>query len=688
MRIGLVLNILDEEYQISMYKGMKKRADELGVELICFQLEHTQFKAGSFIYNLHYNNLLNVDGIVILTSVITDHYKLHNKKDIQEIWGNVPVISAGQIIEGIPSINIDTENSMKKIVEHLIIDHNNKNLMFVGGLENHKDNIEREQVFKKSIEHYKKTIPDLTYTTLRGNFTEGGAFEAISSYTKKKNNLKIDAIVCANDNMAIGINKYLKINKNKSFCENCAITGFDDIPQAKLELPPLTTVRQPMKKMGTIAMDSIIKLINGEEIPTITTINSELIIRESCNCKNSRQNKNDEVSTKSMQKNYLKSEQMLRMVSHMGQDLNYIDSFKNMNTTLEKNLELFDIRTFCILLFENNIPFYKSQNKSLKVNPLYVRLNSQDITKKFNNEWIDIHDFFETIQKKCGNEFIFKFLSSGDTIIGCTIYKAHEDDMHQYLCSIISNIAQTISRLKSFAEKEKRSEFLEEEISKRTKELIEANNRRIQVEAEVLKITEIERQRFSTDLHDDICQRLAGISMLCKCYSTQNSPVKKEQMEELTQLISETLQRTRQYAHDSYPVDLESLGMNNSISNLCNSFKQQTGTDCIFEWDVSSENLFNKIEKLNIFRIIQEALHNIMKHAHATKTIVKVIQEKDCVIITINDNGEGFSSGNSDFKKGVGLNSMQYRANQINAKFQIKSIPQKGTTIEIKMQQK
>ena len=128
--------------------------------------------------------------------------------------------------------------------------------------------------------------------------------------------------------------------------------------------------------------------------------------------------------------------------------------------------------------------------------------------------------------------------------------------------------------------------------------------------------------------------------------------------------------------------------MNNSISNLCNSFKQHTGTDCIFEWDVSSENLFNKIEKLNIFRIIQEALHNIMKHAHATKTIVKVIQEKDCVIITINDNGEGFSSDNSDFKKGVGLNSMQYRANQINAKFQIKSIPQKGTTIEIKMQQK
>lgn len=687
MRIGLVLDILDEEYQISMYKGMKKRAEELGIEFVCFQLEHTQFKPGSFIYNFHYNNLLNVDGLVILTAVITDHYRLHNQNDIQEIWGNIPVISAGQIIEGIPSINISTESSMKKIVEHLIIDHNHKNLMFVGGLENHKDSIEREQVFKKSIEHYKKIIPDLNYTTIRGNFTEGGAFEAISSYTKKKDNLKIDAIVCANDNMAIGINKYLKINKTKLISENCAITGFDDIPQAKLEMPPLTTVRQPMKKMGTIAIDSIIKLINGEELPPVTTIHTDLIIRESCNCKPSRQNKTEDVSTKTMQKNYLKSEQMLRMVSHMCQDLNYVYSFDSMNTTLEKNLELFDVRTFCIFLFENKPPYFKTQNKALEVTPLYIRLDSQDITKKYNKK-INIQDFFETIQKKYGKEVIFKFLSSGESIIGCTIYKTQEDDMHQYLCSMITTVAQTILRLKSFAEKEKRSEFLEEEISKRTKELIEANNRRIQVEAEVLKITEIERQRFSTDLHDDICQRLAGISMLCKCYSTQNSPVKKEQMEELTQLISETLQRTRQYAHDSYPVDLESLGMNNSISNLCNSFKQQTGTDCIFEWDVSSENLFNKIEKLNIFRIIQEALHNIMKHAHATKTIVKVIQKKDCVIITINDNGDGFASDNSDFKKGVGLNSMQYRANQINAKFQIKSIPQKGTTIEIKIQQK
>ena len=103
----------------------------------------------------------------------------------------------------------------------------------------------------------------------------------------------------------------------------------------------------------------------------------------------------------------------------------------------------------------------------------------------------------------------------------------------------------------------------------------------MEVEGEVLRISEIERQRFSTDLHDDICQRLAGISMLCRSYSKNEEGAKKEEMEELAQLISQTLQTTRQYAHNSYPVELESLGLNRSINNLCNSFENTTGIKCL-----------------------------------------------------------------------------------------------------------
>ena len=221
-----------------------------------------------------------------------------------------------------------------------------------------------------------------------------------------------------------------------------------------------------------------------------------------------------------------------------------------------------------------------------------------------------------------------------------------------------------------------------EEAERIRKELVEANNKRMAVEAEVLKISEIERQRFSNDLHDDICQRLAGISMLCRVYTNQEDPIKKEQMEELTQLIGETLQCTRQYAHNSYPVELESLGMNHSLSNLCNSFAAQSGIKCEYFWDVPDDCEMDKLKKLNIFRIIQEALHNIMKHAKAQVVKVDVVYKNKKIDVSVSDNGCGFDMSKLQ-KSGLGLNSMQYRANQIGADFDITPNKPTGTCIHI-----
>ena len=273
------------------------------------------------------------------------------------------------------------------------------------------------------------------------------------------------------------------------------------------------------------------------------------------------------------------------------------------------------------------------------------------------------------------------------------------------MCSISVDIAQTILRLKNREEEFKYAETLEKEVQARTKELLESNNRRMEVEAQVLKISEAERQRFSTDLHDDICQRLAGISMLCRSYSNREAPLEKDEMVELASLISDTLQRTRQYAHNSYPVELESLGMNHSLNNLCASFGNQSGIKCVYEWNIFSDIHFDSLQKLNIFRIIQEALHNVLKHANATEVYVKVEEEKDFILVTVKDNGVGFSIKSEknqessvktnpdeieilsakDVAKGIGLNSMQYRADQINASFKIKKNKPCGTCVELKV---
>lgn len=687
MRIGLLLNILDEEYQLSFYRGMAKRAKEMGIELVCFQRDNVSFSKYSSAFPK--SSFFALDGLIVLTSVIVDKFEIKNRLEVQKLWGDIPVISVGQKIEGVPSIISQSEKAMKELVNHLIDDHSYRNFVFIGGREKHQDTIEREYVFCSTIDSLKIKYPELNYCIIRGDFTEESAIHAISEHVEKNHARKIDSIICANDNMAIGVNKYIKINHPDCIDENCAVTGFDDIPQASLEYPPLTTVRQPMDDMGVKALDTIVNVINGKEVKMVDYIDSEFIIRGSCGC-NYEQNRISisdlKMNMAHMQYNYLRSEQQLRLLSHMCQDLNSVYSIQEMRSFIDRNLQLFDIRDFCILSFTEN-----KKSVSSYVYPLYVRKNGVMDSKYYLAEKIQIKDFLLDFSD-WSDTYAFKYLYLGSSTIGGILYKAKED-LHPYICSVSINIAQTINRLKMIEEEFKHADKLEKEVQKRTKELVESNNRRIEVEAQVLRVSEAERQRFSTDLHDDICQRLAGISMLCKSYARKSEPVEKSEMNELVELITDTLQRTRQYAHNSYPVELESLGMNHSLNNLCASFEVQSGIKCNYEWNLQKNLDFTSLQKLNIFRIIQESLHNVMKHSKADTVTVSIDSVKDYVIVGVRDNGIGISNlenvtdkqKKSSGNGGLGLNSMQYRADQIGAMFEIKPNLPKGTCVELKI---
>ncbi len=90
----------------------------------------------------------------------------------------------------------------------------------------------------------------------------------------------------------------------------------------------------------------------------------------------------------------------------------------------------------------------------------------------------------------------------------------------------------------------------------------------------------------------------------------------------------------------------------------------------------------NRLQKLNLFRIIQEALHNIMKHAKATSVSVSVKYSGGKIVVKVCDDGCGFDTGKLK-NSGLGLNSMQYRANQIGADFIIKKNKPAGTCVQV-----
>lgn len=675
MRIGLVLNVLDEEYQISIYRGIKTQALKKGVELVCFQQENSNSSDDSLVCNYEKNGYFNLDGVILLTSVLIDSNNLSKKEDVEKIWGKIPIVSIGQKIEGIPSFLIQTDDSMKQLVEHLILKHNYRKFLFISGSQNHHDAIMREHIFKKTMEAYKPWFSDLSYKIKHGMFNEQAAVQVMEDYYKENPDTKLDVIVCANDNMALGVYKFFKIHQSNPNIKECAVTGFDDIPQAKFEIPSLTTVKQPLQEIGTVAFNSLLEMIDGKSFSDEVFIESEFIVRDSCGCNSLRENKNwKEDFIFQLQSKYVQTEHFLRLVSHISMDLNYPETLMGIKYQLNISIEQLDVTDFCVLLGKE------------KLKPIFIRIDNKYIPDFNNNKECTIGEFYDDFlyQKKGkGSSLILKNLYSGNQILGVVFYDGNHAVL-PHLCNVAVNVAHALLRIENAEEKKRREEYLTNEVSKRTKELVEANNRRMEVEAEVLRISEMERMRFSTDLHDDICQRLAGISMLCRSYANSKTPLKKESISELASLIGDTLQRTRLYAHNSYPVELESLGLKNSIANLCNSFEQQQNIKCNYFWKVNENTEFDNIQKLNIFRIIQESLHNIGKHSKAKNANVSIIQNENLIEIKICDDGVGISQEKS-LKKGLGLNSMVYRADQMNADFKIeKNIPN-GTCVKINL---
>lgn len=683
MRIGLVLNVLNEEYQISVYTGVKKECDKLGIELVCFQLEGIQFSKESFASKFPSNAFFDIDGIILVTSSLVDGYKLENKEVLQKLWPGIQTVSMGQEIENIPSVQIQTDTSMKLLIEHLVRVHHYENFLFLGGYQTHKDSEERKYIFKKTLQVYKNWIPDITYEIKNGDFSEVYGTQAMEDYYEEHNKLP-DVVVCANDNMAIGVLKFFKIDRRTSL--QCAVTGFDDIPQSKFMVPALTTVRQPLTEAGSLSVDICEKMIKNEPVDSVSFIESSVVIRDSCGCTTNNNIVNEAAKhVEEIQSKYLQSEQLLRILSYIGQALIFCQTETQLRQILDNYLKQLEVDNFYFYSFVDEIFDDQMEDvNNLPVHPVYVRANGEFQEDYYDIKSIPLNHFMKIMEERnqfTRNNKIVKFTNIGNKLLGCVIYEGDKGRL-PFLCSICISISQALLRIRNFEQEQQRAEFLEKEVTKRTRELVEANNERMKVEAEVLKISEIERQRFSLDLHDDICQRLAGISMLCRSYSRMEDGIDNSQMVELAELINDTLQRTRQYAHNSYPVELESLGLNHSISNLCNSFYIQNEIKCDYQWNVEEKIVFSNIQKLNIFRIIQEALHNVQKHANATEIVVSIHNENNRVIINVCDNGKGFNTS-KQIKKGLGVTSMEYRANQIGAMFFIEPNTPKGTKITV-----
>ena len=203
--------------------------------------------------------------------------------------------------------------------------------------------------------------------------------------------------------------------------------------------------------------------------------------------------------------------------------------------------------------------------------------------------------------------------------------------------------------------------------------------------AKLLQAQERERARVARELHDVINQKLALLLMELGSLS-RNSAIAEPLREELLRLRGEAEELTREVrglSHQLHPATLEQLGLLPALKGFCRQFATREGIDLTFESNPVPAAVNPEIA-LGIFRIAQEALRNVAKHAHASKAHVSLQLLRRKLSLQVSDDGVGFSTSVARRSGGIGLASMRERAILVGGKLEVRSTAA-GTTIRVEI---
>jgi len=197
---------------------------------------------------------------------------------------------------------------------------------------------------------------------------------------------------------------------------------------------------------------------------------------------------------------------------------------------------------------------------------------------------------------------------------------------------------------------------------------------------------EVERQRLSRELHDGLGQLLIGLKL--KYESCLNkSAIKPNDFTDLGLLFDQTIEETRRISNNLMPAALSEFGLSTAIRNICNDISEITNIYVSFNTNGSSKNIDTEI-KIYLFRIIQEALTNILKHSKAKVASISINYEEESTFVVIYDDGVGFEKIANGSKNSNGLNNIRDRISLINGVCNIETGNNIGTKITIEIPNK
>jgi DNA-binding LacI/PurR family transcriptional regulator/signal transduction histidine kinase len=758
MIIGVFLAQLDDAYQRGIWQGLTQRAAETGHGVLGFigqRLDAPMVTeaAGNFAYRLAGSQ--NIDAAVVLASTFATFGGIEPVRTLLATV-TVPQISAGIGIPGVPGVSVTGAAAMADLVRHLIGPHGRRRLALLAGPPGHAEAEEREAVFRAEL-----AAAGLTFDPrlkVRGSFLfesgVTGARELLGT------GLEFDALVCLNDQMAMGAMTVLR-EAGKRVPTDVVVTGFDDVWEAQWLAPPLTTVVQPLEELGRQAFDMAIARLTAGRVED-RQLECRAVFRQSCGCPPTRQfgrqgavrepNLDPEDSDTvahlrsslaagdtetflaALDAALLRDE--IRERDGPARELGRASRWHHVVPWLFEGRD--DLSSLAVeahaLISAVEIRQQAAQRMAANDQHLLMRGLSAALVGSFSLQTLVEqlvaglqrlgirHGFlarFETVSRVGASQlgparlllalgggpadqdpaagapfpshqllpsayrglfaagvWILEPLTFQDEILGYLILSGDSRDP-----SVYENLRdQVSSALKGSLLMEQTTGHeleLEREVLHRTKELRQMNweltegiaHRRV-LEREIHEISDRTMQTIGQDLHDDLCQHLAGISMFAALLEQElqsRQPSSVEAVVRIRQMLEDAIVRTRQIARGLYPPGLEERGLVSVLEDLVDSLAAngQVRIDLKVEGDFS---WLEGPQALHLFRIIQESIGNALRHASTPKVVVALACDGARATIEVRDFGRGLDRDPGTVgDRGLGLRTMRYRAESIGA---------------------
>ncbi len=506
-KIGVIIPTFNIEYSTEFLNGIYDFFNGKDVSVIFAQTKLQHSTQGVYDYQYWSATALlfsqEIDALIVATGVYCAGMSQESLESELNKFGRRPVISAAIPLNltNCYTVKGNCEKSYLDVVTHLKNVHGCKKFAFLSAAATKSEEaIERLNAFKKAMSANKLRFNDKYL--FEGKFTDFDAEAALKKVLKTKDDVQFDAMVCANDMMAIGFNRVMK-ELGVSIPAEVKVVGFDDAQFANYSNPRLSTINQNIYNQGYNCAKTALDVLNGEEVPRIIYTELQPKFRQSCGC----------VPLNSLENIYVDLDNQIHdenqnKITRLGQYMNDIDERNNIiilldilkgaNTmrqfyyNLKHIIHLCSMDDMAINFFP--IPMYMDPEEDFVIPEKMDLTMYSDIVKnkeefnppvKFNPSNV----IFSEKSLDTAGQFILHPVFSGETIYGyliCKINKNKFADYSIYLKILINAICSSVEYTNRLMEAErltdKYSELQEDNttltVQSKTDELTGVLNRR------------------------------------------------------------------------------------------------------------------------------------------------------------------------------------------------------------------